>query len=101
MSANKAKFTLIFMSKIREVQPLFSNILARVESSQGITKSGLYIPENAREKSKLATVLAVGPEVKSVKIGDQIIFKEYAASEIKLEGEEALLVNELDVLAKI
>jgi chaperonin GroES len=83
------------------LKPLADRIVAVKEEAKSKTASGLYLPDSAKEKSAVAKVLAVGSEVKEVKTGDKIIYKEYSTTEVKVDGTEYLLVREEDVLAKI
>lgn len=83
------------------VSPLKDRIVAVKEEPQTKTASGLYLPEAAKEKPAEATVLAIGKDVAEVKVGDKIIFKEYAHTTIKVEGKEYIIVGEEDVLATI
>jgi chaperonin GroES len=65
------------------------------------TAAGLYLPESAKEKPVTAIVEAVGPDVKSVKKGDKIIYKEYSTTELKIGQVEYIIVKEEDVLATL
>ncbi len=81
--------------------PLADRVVALRETAETKTASGLYLPDNAKEKPAFATVEAVGPEVKHLKKGDRIVYKEYATTELKVNGVEYLIVKEEDVLAKV
>lgn len=83
------------------ISPLADRIVAVREKAETKTVSGLYLPDTAKEKPSYATVEAIGPDVKHVKKGDKIVFKEYATTELKVNDVEYLLVKEEDVLAKI
>lgn len=83
------------------IKPLGDRVVAVREKTQSKTAAGLYIPDSAKEKSSIAVVFAVGPEVKNLKKGERIIYKEYSTTELKLEGEEYLVVKEEDVLATL
>lgn len=83
------------------IKPLADRVVAvRVKTAEK-TASGLYLPDTAKEKPVLAEVKAVGPEAKSVKVGDKIIYKEYSTTELKLNGTEYLIVKEEDILATV
>lgn len=83
------------------IKPLADRVVAtRIEAATK-TASGLYLPDNAKEKPVVAKVEAVGPDVKSVKKGDRILYKEYSTTEIKVEGIEYLIVKEEDILATV
>lgn len=83
------------------IQPLADYVVAEQEEAQTKTASGLYLPDNAQEKPKVAKVLAVGKEVKQVKTGDKIIYKSYSTTEVKLGADDYLLIKEEDVLATV
>lgn len=83
------------------IQPLADYVVAQAEEAATKTASGLYLPGGAQEKPKVAKVVAAGKDVKGLKAGDKIIYKSYSQTEIKLDGEEYLLVKEEDVLATV
>lgn len=83
------------------IKPLADRVVAtRIEASNK-TASGLYLPDNAKEKPVVALVVAVGPDVKGIKIGDKIVYKEYSTTELKVNDTEYLIVKEEDVLATV
>ena len=83
------------------LKPLADRVVAQVEEAQSKTASGLYLPDNAKEKSKVAKVVATGNDVKAVKTGDKIVYKEYSTTEVKVAGVEYIIVKEEDVLATL
>lgn len=83
------------------IKPLADRVVATREEAATKTASGLYLPTNAKEKPAYAVVQAVGPDVKSVKKGDRIVFKEYTTTELKVDSTEYLIVKEEDVLATL
>ena len=83
------------------ITPLADRVVASREKAAERTASGLYLPDSAKEKPAYAVVESVGPEVKSLKKGDKIVFKEYSTTELKINDVEYLIVKEEDVLAKI
>jgi chaperonin GroES len=83
------------------IKPLSEYVVAKAEEAKPKTASGLYLPDNAQEKPKVAKVLAVGSSVKQIKAGDRIIYKSYSTTEIKLDTEEYILVKEEDILATV
>lgn len=83
------------------IQPLADYVVAQAEEPQSKTMSGLYLPDNAQEKPKIAKILAAGKTVKQVKVGDRIIYKGYTTTEIKLGSENYILVKEEDILATV
>ena len=84
-----------------KIQPLADYVVAVGEEAQTKTASGLYLPGNAAEKPKVAKIVATGKDVKQVKTGDRILYKSYSPTEVKVEGDEYLLVKEEDILATI
>ena len=83
------------------IKPLADRIVAVREVAQTKTASGLYLPDNAKEKPVVATVQATGPDVKSIKKGDRILYKEYSTTEVKVDGTEYLIVKEEDILGTL
>lgn len=83
------------------ITPLSDRVVAQREEASAKTASGLYLPDNAKEEPKVAAVVAVGPDVKGIKKGDRILFKEYSTTEIKIDREEYIIVKEEDVLATV
>jgi chaperonin GroES len=83
------------------IKPLGDRVVAVREATSNKTASGLYLPENAKEKPVVAIVEAVGPDVKTLKKGDRIVYKEYSTTELKINGTEYLIVKVEDVLATL
>lgn len=83
------------------LQPLGDYVVATGEEAETKTKSGIYLPEKAAEKPKTAKVVAVGPAAKQVKVGDRIVYKSFSTTEVKVGGEEYILVKAEDVLATV
>lgn len=83
------------------IKPLADRVVAIREEAKTQTASGIYLPDTAKEKPAYALVEAVGPDVKAVKKGDRVIFKEYSTTELKIDGKEYLIVKEEDVLATV
>ncbi len=83
------------------ITPLADRVVAVREEAKAQTASGIYLPDNSKEKPVVAEVKAVGADVKHVKVGDKIIYKEYSTTELKVDGTEYLIVREEDVLATI
>ena len=94
-----------------KVKPLGDKILIKRSPAQTKTDSGIYLPESAKDKPKEGKVVAVGNGILnketgewmpfSVKKGDSVIFSSYAGTEIKLDGEELLIMTEDDILGVI
>lgn len=83
------------------IKPLADRVAMVREEAATQTTSGIYLPDNAKEKPVLAKIVAVGPDVKGVKAGDKVVYKEYSTTELKVDGTEYLLVKEEDILAKV
>jgi chaperonin GroES len=83
------------------LKPLGDRVVAVKQEAKTQTASGFYLPDSAKEKSSVAVVEAVGPDVKHVKKGDRIIYKEYSTTELKIDGTEYLVVKEEDILATL
>lgn len=81
------------------IKPLADRVVAVREVAATQTASGIYLPETAKEKPILANVVATGADVKEVKVGDKIVYKEYSTTELKIDGTEYLIVKEEDILA--
>jgi len=83
------------------ITPMADNVVAQLEEASNQTASGLYLPDNATEKPKTAKVVAVGKKVTDVKVGDRIIYKSYSSTDIKVDGQEYLIVKAEDILATV
>lgn len=88
------------MSKV-PLMPLSDFVVVQQQEAQTKTASGLFLPDKSGEKPKIATVLAVGPTVTDVKIGDRVIFGGYSNTEIKIDGAEYMLVKSENIYAKL
>jgi chaperonin GroES len=84
-----------------KLQPLADWVVAEQEEAVTKTASGLYLPDKAAEKPKVAKVLKVGKKVKSVKAGDRIVYKSYSTTEVTIDDTEYILVKEEDILATV
>ena len=91
-----------------KLQPLEDRIVVKPGEGEETTSSGLVIPDTAKEKPQEGTVVAAGPgrlnekgeRVKpEVKVGDVVLYARYAGTEVKIGGEELLILKESDVLA--
>ncbi len=85
--------------------PLHDRVLIRPDKAEEKTAGGIIIPDTAKEKPQRGTVVAAGPGKKdepvTVKQGDTVLYGKYAGTEIKLGGEDLLIVRESDILAII
>ena len=80
------------------IKPLGDRVVAVREEAKTQTASGIYLPDNAKEKPVVAEVKAVGGDVKNVKVGDRIVYKEYSTTD---DGTEYVVVREEDILATV
>ena len=83
------------------IKPLADRVVAVREKAQEKTASGLYLPDSSKEKPVMATVVAVGPKVEQVAVGDKIVYKEYSTTDLKINETAYLIVKEDDVLATV
>ncbi|MGM0386857.1 MAG: co-chaperone GroES [Actinomycetota bacterium] len=92
-----------------KVKPLEDRVLVTVEEQEQTTASGLVIPDTAKEKPQQGTVIAVGPGKRSehtgelitldVSEGDTVLFSKYGGTEVKVSGQEYLILSARDILA--
>lgn len=83
------------------IQPLADYVVAQPEEAASKTASGLYLPDNAKEKPKTVKVVAVGPAVREVKVGNRIIYKGYSETNVKVGSDEYILIKEEDIIATV
>lgn len=89
------------------LKPLADRVVIKMTEAEETTKSGIVLAGSAKEKPQVAEVLAVGPggivdgkEVTmNVKVGDKIITSKYSGTEVKIDGEELIIVRQSDILA--
>lgn len=93
-----------------QIRPLYDRVVVRRLESETTTVGGIVIPDSASEKPNQGEVLAIGPGALldngktrplSVKVGERVLFSKYSPSEVKLNGEEVLVIKEADILAVI
>jgi len=91
------------------IKPLGNRVLIKQVEAETTTKSGIILPGQATEQPQIAEVIAVGPGKVShgnlvemtVKVGDRVVFPKYKGSEIKLDGNDYIIIEETDLLAVI
>ena len=87
------------------LKPLFDRVVIRNIETEEVTKGGILLTSAAKEKPQMAEVLAVGPGAKDVemvvKVGDRVVYQKYAGSEVKLDGQEVIIVKQSDILAVV
>ena len=93
-----------------KISPLADRVLIKPTPKEDVSKGGIILPDTAKEKPQEGKIVAVGPGrltedgkriAMEVKAGDKVLFAKYAGTEIKLDGEEYLIVRESDVLGKL
>ncbi|TVR03945.1 MAG: co-chaperone GroES [Spirochaetaceae bacterium] len=86
-----------------KISPLGDRVLLKTEKEEEKTKSGLFIPETAQEKTQTAVVVAIGDDkdVIKVKVGDKVMYDKYAGTIIKIDGVEHLIVKMDDIIATV
>ena len=92
-----------------KIRPLFDRVVIKSCEVEETTKGGLILTGSAKEKPQVAEVIAVGPGgvvdgkdvTMSVNVGDKVIYSKYAGNEVKLDGEEYIIVRQSDILAVV
>jgi chaperonin GroES len=91
-----------------KLRPLGDRVVIQPTPREEMTKSGIVLPDTAKEKPQEGTILAAGPgrisddgtrEPMDVKEGDKVLYAKYAGTEFKVEGEDLLIVSQKDILA--
>jgi chaperonin GroES len=100
-----AKATASVSKKLR---PLGDRVVIEPTAREEMTKSGIVLPDTAKEKPQEGSVIAVGPGAFDndgkrvaidVKVGDKVLYAKYAGTEFKVDGDELLIVSQKDILA--
>ena len=92
-----------------KLKPLSDRVVIKMTEAEETTASGIFLASTAKEKPQVAEVLAVGPggivdgkEVQmQVKVGDKVITSKYSGTEVKIDGEELIIVRQGDILAVV
>jgi chaperonin GroES len=93
-----------------KLRPLGDRVVIQPTPREEMTKSGIVLPDTAKEKPQEGSVLAVGPgrilddgkrEPIDVKKGDKVLYAKYAGTEFKIDGDELLIVSQKDILAVV
>ena len=91
-----------------KLRPLGDRVVIKPSAKEEMTKSGIVLPDTAKEKPQEGTIIAAGPgkvlddgkrESMDVKAGDKVLYAKYAGTEFKIEGDELLIVSQKDILA--
>ena len=98
------------MADAPKIRPLGQNVLLRRLEAEEKTKGGIFLPDTAKEKPREGEILAIGEgeltkdgkhKEFQVRVGDRVIFSSYAGTEVKLAGEEYLILGEDDILGVV
>lgn len=89
------------MSVNVNIKPLADYVVVEQEKAESKTASGLYLPTQAQEKPKVAKVIAVGKEVKEVKVGDRVVYGGYSNVEVKQDGNDYIVIKEENIYATV
>jgi len=93
---------------VSQLKPLADRVVVKPITQEERTKGGIVLPDTAKDKPQEGEVVAVGPGrilengnrvEMEVKVGDRVIFSKYSGTEVKIEGEEYLIMRESDILA--
>lgn len=92
------------------IKPLNDRVVVKVLAEEEKTRGGIVLPDTAKEKPQKGEVIAAGPGAVrndgartplDVKVGDKVLFAKYAGTEVKIDGEEYLILRESDILAVV
>ncbi len=99
------------MKSKANIHPLFDNILIKPLEAETKTASGILLPDNAKEKPQMGEIMAVGQGVMDdgeivknsilVKVGQKVMYKKWGGDEVKVDGQEMMIVKQSDILAVI
>jgi chaperonin GroES len=93
-----------------KLSPLGDRVLIKPTPKEEVSKGGIILPDTAKEKSQEGQIVAVGPGrltedgkriAMEIKVGEKVLYAKYAGTEIKLDGEDYLIVRESDILGKL
>ena len=93
-----------------KLRPLGDRVVVKPSEREEMTKSGIVLPDTAKEKPQEGTIIAAGPgkilddgkrETMDVKTGDKVLYAKYAGTEFKIDGDDLLIVKQSDILAVV
>lgn len=91
------------MSSKSQITPLHDRVIIKPAAAEEKTAGGIIIPDTAKEKPQRGTVIAAGPGKKddpvTVKKGDTVLYGKYSGTEIRIDGQDLLILREADILA--
>lgn len=94
--------------KRSNLKPLFDNVLVKPLETEERTPSGIVLPDSAKEKPQVGLIMAVGPGATDdkgnkvpmvVKVGQKVMYKKWGGNEVKVDGQEWMLIEQKDILA--
>jgi chaperonin GroES len=92
----------------KKLRPLGDRVVVKPSAREEMTKSGIVLPDTAKEKPQEGTILAVGPgrvlddgkrEAMDIKVGQKVLYGKYSGTEFKVDGDDLLIVSQKDILA--
>lgn len=85
------------------VKPLADRVLVKTAKTESKTASGIIIPDTAQEKTQEAVVIAIGDDKEKIKVkpGERVMYDKYAGTQIKIDGEDHLILKGTDIIAVI
>jgi chaperonin GroES len=98
------------MAKNAGLKPLFDNVLVKPLEATEKTSSGIILPDSAKEKPQMGEVMAVGPGWHNtdgkvfpvvVKVGQKVLYKKWGGNEVKVAGEEWMMIKQEDIMAVV
>jgi len=90
------------------IEPLFDNVLVKPMKGEDVLPSGIALPDTAKEKPQMGLVMAIGPGIKNedgdtipmvVSVGNKVLYKKWGGQEVKVLGEEWMIVEQKEILA--
>ena len=102
--------TTTVTSTAKQLKPLGDRLVVKPTPREEMTKSGIVLPDTAKERPQEGTILSVGPgrtlddgsrEAIEVEVGQKVLFQKYAGTEFKLDDDELLILSQKDILAVI
>lgn len=93
-----------------KIQPLFDNVLIKPLEAEVRTPSGIVLPDTAKEKPQVGLVMAIGPGATNdkgnkvpmvIKVGQKVMYKKWGGNEVKVDGEEWIIIEQKDILAVV
>ncbi len=86
-----------------KIKPLEDRVVLKMVEAEEKTASGIVLPGAAKEKPQVANVVEVGPGTEKVKmevkVGDKVLYSKYAGTEVKVDGQELIIIKKADILA--